>query len=50
MPVYRPRIRAGDGSGELPVPTYELFTDAELPGRMAMERMLDGVPTRRCRV
>ena len=47
VPVCRPRIRASDGSGELPVPAYELFTDTELLGRMAMERMLAGVSTRR---
>src|SRR3954451_13563334 len=28
VPVQRPRIRAVDGSGELPVPAYELFSDA----------------------
>ena len=42
-----PRGRAVDGSGELPVPAYELFTSTELLGRMAMERMLAGVSTRR---
>ena len=47
VPVCRPRIRASDGSGELPVPAYELFTSTELLGRMAMERMLAGVSTRR---
>ena len=47
VPVHRPRVRASDGSGELPVPAYELFTATELLGRMAMERMLAGVSTRR---
>jgi putative transposase len=47
VPVTRPRVRAVDGSGEVPVPTYELFTGTELLGRMAMERMLAGVSTRR---
>jgi putative transposase len=47
VPVTRPRVRAVDGSGELPVPTYELFTGTELLGKMAMERMLAGVSTRR---
>jgi hypothetical protein len=47
VPVSRPRVRATDGSGEVPVPAYELFTSAELLGRMAMERMLAGVSTRR---
>ena len=47
VPVTRPRVRATDGTGELPVPAYELFTSTELLGRMAMERMLAGVSTRR---
>jgi putative transposase len=47
VPVTRPRVRAVDGSGEVPVPAYELFTSTELLGRMAMERMLAGVSTRR---
>src|SRR3954447_7382345 len=38
VPVTRPRVRASDGSGEVLVPSYELFTGTELPGRMAMER------------
>lgn len=46
VPVSRPRIRATDGSGELPVPAYEAFTGTELLGRMALERMLAGVSTR----
>ena len=47
VPVARPRMRASDGSGELPVPTYELFSQTEVLGRMAMERMLAGLSTRR---
>jgi hypothetical protein len=47
VPVRRPRVRAVDGSGELPVPAYELFTSTEVLGRMAMERMLAGLSTRR---
>jgi len=47
VPVARPRVRATDGSGELPVPAYEVFNGTELLGRMAMERMLAGVSTRR---
>ena len=45
--VTRPRIRAADGSGELPVPAYELFSDTEILGRMALDRMLAGISTRR---
>ena len=47
VPVTRPRVRAADGAGELPVPAYELFTSTEMLGRMAMERMLAGLSTRR---
>jgi putative transposase len=47
VPVTRPRVRASDGTGEVSVPAYELFTSTELLGRMAMERMLAGVSTRR---
>jgi putative transposase len=35
-PVDRPRMRAADGSGEVPVPAYELFSSTEVLGRMAM--------------
>jgi transposase-like protein len=47
VPVERPRMRAVDGSGELPVPTYGLFSDTEILGRMALDRMLAGLSTRR---
>ena len=47
VPVARPRIRAVDGSGELPVPAYEVFSGTEILGRMAMDRMLAGLSTRR---
>jgi len=49
LPVTRPRMRAVDGAGELPVPAYELFTATEVLGRMAMARMLAGLSTRRYR-
>ncbi len=45
--VTRPRVRAADGSGEVAVPAYELFSSTELLGKMAMERMLGGLSTRR---
>ena len=47
VPVARPRMRAVDGSGELPVASYELFSDTEVLGRMALDRMLAGLSTRR---
>jgi putative transposase len=50
VPVTRPRMRASDGCGELPVPAYELFSRTEVLGRMAMERMLGGLSTRHYRV
>jgi putative transposase len=46
VPVRRPRVRAADGSGELPVPAYDVFAGTEVLGRMAMERMLAGLSTR----
>jgi putative transposase len=47
VPITRPRVRATDGTGELLVTAYEVFTSTELLGRMAMERMLGGLSTRR---
>jgi transposase-like protein len=47
VPVQRPRMRAADGRSELPVPAYELFSRTEVLGRMAMQRMLAGLSTRR---
>ncbi len=47
VPVQRPRMRVTDGRGELPVPAYELFSRTGVLGRMAMERMLAGLSTRR---
>src|SRR4051794_12704303 len=44
VPVARPRMRAVDGSGELAVAAYELFSDTEVLGRMALDRMLAGCP------
>jgi transposase-like protein len=47
IPVQRPRVRATDGSGELPVAAYQLFSQTEVLGRLALERMLGGLSTRR---
>jgi putative transposase len=44
--VQRPRVRAADGSGELQVAAYQLFSGTELLGRLALERMLGGLSTR----
>jgi putative transposase len=47
IPVPRPRVRAADGTGELPVAAYELFSQTEVLGRLALEGMLGGLSTRR---
>jgi putative transposase len=47
VPVQRPRVRAADGSGELALPAYELFSSTEVLGAMAMQRMLSGRSNRR---
>ena len=48
--VQRPRVRTADGWGELPVAAYQLFSQTEVLGRLALERMLGGLSTRRYRV
>jgi putative transposase len=47
VPVTRPRVRSADGTEELPVPSYQLFSSTEILGRIAMGRMLSGLSTRR---
>jgi putative transposase len=47
--VTRPRVRAADGSGELRLPSYDLFSSTEIPGQLAMEKMLAGLSSRRYR-
>jgi hypothetical protein len=47
--VSRPRVRSADGAAEVAVSSYELFSSTELLGRMAMERMLAKLSTRRYR-
>jgi putative transposase len=47
VPVTWPRVRAVDGSGDLPIASYELFSSTEVLGRMALEKMLAGLSTRR---
>jgi hypothetical protein len=45
--VRRPRVRAADGTRELPVPTYQAFAAADLLGQLALERMLAKLSCRR---
>ena len=47
VPVTRPRVRAADGSGELHLPSYDLFSSTEILGQMAVEKMLAGLSSRR---
>jgi putative transposase len=49
VPVTRPRVRAVDRSGELRLPSYDLFSSTEVLGRLAMEKMLAGLSSRRYR-
>lgn len=45
--VTRPRVRSADGNEELPVPAYDAFAGHDQLSRMALERMLAGLSTRR---
>jgi len=47
VPVTRPRVRAAGGSGELHLPSYDLFSSTEILGRMALEKMIAGLSSRR---
>jgi putative transposase len=47
LPVTRPRVRATGGSGELHLPSYDLFSSTEVLGQTAMEKMLAGLSSRR---
>ena len=45
--VRRPRVRTADGTGELPVPSYQTFAATDLLDQLAVERMLAKLSTRR---
>jgi putative transposase len=47
VPIDRPRVRAVDGSGEVPLEVYRHFADRDPLSRIVMERMLAGVSCRR---
>jgi putative transposase len=47
LAMRRPRVRASDGSGELPVASYQAFSGTEVLGGKAMEAMLAGLSSRR---
>lgn len=49
QPIRRPRVHAvaeGERAGEVPLVTHGIFAQGDLPGRVAIERMLAGVATR----
>ena len=46
LPVRRPRVRAADGSGEVPLESFGVFAQGDLLNATIMERMLAGVATR----
>lgn len=49
VPVRRPRVRAADGSGEMPVEAYDVFSNSDLLGEIALDRMMAKLSTRRYR-
>jgi putative transposase len=46
LPIRRPRVRASDGSGEVPLASFGVFAQGDLLNKVVMERMLAGVATR----
>jgi len=46
LPVRRPRVRAVDGTGEVPLASFGVFAQGDLLNATVMERMLAGVATR----
>ncbi len=47
--MERPRVRAADGSGEVPVATYQHFAGRDVLGQVVLARMLASVSTRHYR-
>ncbi len=47
LAVTRPRVRAAGGSGELRLPSYDLFSSTEILTQLALEKMLAGLSSRR---
>jgi len=46
LPIRRPRVRAADGSGEVPLGSFGVFAQGDLLNATVIERMLTGVATR----
>jgi hypothetical protein len=47
VPISRPRVRSADRRSEVALSSYDCFASTELLGRMAMEKMLAKISTRR---
>jgi hypothetical protein len=47
LPIRRPRVRTADGTGEVAIPSYELFSSTEILDEMALGKMLGKLSTRR---
>jgi hypothetical protein len=47
VPVERPRVRASDGSGEVPIETYQHFAGRDVLGDVVLARLLASVSMRR---
>ena len=47
VPVRRPRVRTADGSAEVAVPAYELFSSTDVLSAMVLEKMMAKLSTRR---
>ncbi len=45
--MTRLRVQAADGSGELPLPGYDLFSSTQMLSRLAREKMLAGLSSPR---
>lgn len=50
LPIRRPRVRTADGTGEVAIPAYELFSSTEILDEMALGKMLGKLSTRRYRL
>lgn len=50
LPIRRPRVRTADGTGEISIPAYELFSCIEILDEMALGKMLGKLSTRRYRL
>jgi len=47
LPIRRPRVRTADGTAEVPLASYDAFTDSDLLAEGIVARMLAGLSTRR---